>query len=124
MGTKEGPAVRAPSMNFACGAGRCTAEQREELSPLHVSILKYGRKRSAAGVRLLPPPALGKGERSHCWFRSGLSSVVWATHGRVVVIAAADGVVVGRMAHRGRRRTPAGRVLLGSASRRRAHSSW
>ena len=28
-------------------------------------------------------------------------------------------VVVGRMAHRGRRR-----VLLGSASRRRAHSSW
>src|SRR5215472_7221737 len=33
-------------------------------------------------------------------------------------------VVVGRMAHRGRRRTPAGRVLLGSASRRRAHSSW
>ena len=35
----------------------------------------------------------------------------------------ADGVVVGRMAHRGRRRTPAGRVLLGSASRRQAHSS-
>src|SRR5262245_16115147 len=33
-------------------------------------------------------------------------------------------VVLGRMAHRGRRRTPAGRVLLGSASRRRAHSSW
>src|SRR5262249_43324007 len=28
------------------------------------------------------------------------------------------------MAHRGRGRTPAGRVLLGSASRRRAHSAW
>jgi hypothetical protein len=39
---------------------------------------------------LLPPPVLGKGEGSHCWLRSGLSSaVVWATHGRVVVIAAA-----------------------------------
>jgi hypothetical protein len=37
MGTKEGPALRAPSMNFACGAGRCIAEQGEELSSLHVS---------------------------------------------------------------------------------------
>jgi hypothetical protein len=37
------------------------------------------------------PPVLGKGEGSHCWFRSGLpSAVVWATHGRAVVIAAAD----------------------------------
>jgi hypothetical protein len=32
----------------------------------------------------------GKGEGSHCWFRLGLfSAVVWATHARVVVIAAA-----------------------------------
>jgi len=35
MGTKEGPAVRAPSANFACGAGRCAAEKREQLAPLH-----------------------------------------------------------------------------------------
>jgi hypothetical protein len=39
---------------------------------------------------LFPPPTLGKGEGSHCRFRSGLSSaVVWATQGRAVVIAAA-----------------------------------
>jgi hypothetical protein len=38
----------------------------------------------------LLPPQLGKGEESHCWLRSGLSSaVVRATHGRVIVIAAA-----------------------------------
>jgi hypothetical protein len=35
MGTKEGPAVRAPSMNLACGAGRCAAEKREQLAPPH-----------------------------------------------------------------------------------------
>src|SRR5437764_5684080 len=35
MGTKEGPAVRAPSANFACGAGCCAAEKREQLAPLH-----------------------------------------------------------------------------------------
>src|SRR5262245_29425134 len=45
---------------------------------------------------LLPPPALGKGEGSHCWLRSSLSSaVVWATHGRVIVIAAAALRVLG-----------------------------
>jgi hypothetical protein len=36
MGTKEGPAVRAPSMNFACGAGRCAAGKRDELAASHV----------------------------------------------------------------------------------------
>jgi len=35
MGTKEGPAGRAPSANFACGASRCAAEKREQLAPLH-----------------------------------------------------------------------------------------
>jgi hypothetical protein len=35
METKEGPAVRAPSMNFACGAGRCAAEQSDERAPPH-----------------------------------------------------------------------------------------
>jgi hypothetical protein len=45
MGTKEVPAVRVPSMNFACGAGRRAVEQRDELAafqliewhPIHAS---------------------------------------------------------------------------------------
>src|SRR5262249_40982626 len=46
--------------------------------------------------RQLPPPALDKGEGSHYWLRSGWpSAVVWATHGRVIVIAVAALRVLG-----------------------------
>jgi hypothetical protein len=47
MGTKEGPAVRALSMNFACGAGRRTAEQRGELAAFH-SITSSARAGAVA----------------------------------------------------------------------------
>src|SRR5258708_533076 len=51
MGTKEGPAVRAPSMNFACGTGRRAAEQREEAAAAH-SITSSARASSIGGISM------------------------------------------------------------------------
>src|SRR5438034_10606534 len=57
MGTKEGPAVRAPSANFACGAGRCAAEKREQLAPLHRGSSNHAAVSSAVLKRSIVFPA-------------------------------------------------------------------